>query len=176
MECQLRGGTNTPSDRPIIRLPLAPLDLALLVLGGVAVILFIVVTAAYWSRLPEKIPTHFNFAGEPDAWGSKATLLLLPGVGTALYIGMAVLSRFPHVYNYLWRITEENAARQYLYARRLVLALGAEIGWLFLYITWQTVRTAQGHASGLGPFFLIAIVAGIFATVIVYFVNAARAR
>jgi len=34
---------------------------------------------AYFT-LPEKIPTHFNFKGEPDAYGSKIVFLILPFV------------------------------------------------------------------------------------------------
>lgn len=32
----------------------------------------IVMGLLLWSRLPEQIPTHFGFHGEPDGWSSKA--------------------------------------------------------------------------------------------------------
>lgn len=27
-----------------------------------------------WSKIPDEIPTHYNFAGEADAFGSKSSL------------------------------------------------------------------------------------------------------
>ncbi len=38
-----------------------------LVLGALATAL----TVAFWSRLPEQVPTHFDAAGVADGWGSK---------------------------------------------------------------------------------------------------------
>jgi uncharacterized membrane protein len=31
-----------------------------------------------WADLPERIPIHWNFQGQPDSWGGKGTLWLLP--------------------------------------------------------------------------------------------------
>lgn len=164
------------SRQPKLKAPFAAFDLALLVLGGVGAALSIIVPLVYWGGLPEKIPTHFNIAGEPDGWGSKRTLLLLPALGVLMYALLAFMSRFPHVYNYLWKITEENAATQYRCARRLILALGAEVAWLFLYIMWGTIRVATGEAADLGVVFLVVTLAVMLGTFVIYFVNAARAR
>ena len=34
--------------------------------------------------LPEKIPAHYNFAGEIDRWGSKFETLIFPAVTIAM--------------------------------------------------------------------------------------------
>jgi uncharacterized membrane protein len=48
------------------------------------VILFIVLPFGYayylFPSLPYKIPTHFNASGEPDAWGHKSSIFLLPTI------------------------------------------------------------------------------------------------
>jgi hypothetical protein len=31
-----------------------------------------------YNKLPDTIPTHFDIAGKPDAWGAKSSLFLLP--------------------------------------------------------------------------------------------------
>ena len=31
----------------------------------------------YWPSIPDKIPMHYNFAGEIDRWGGKGELLFL---------------------------------------------------------------------------------------------------
>ena len=31
-----------------------------------------------WSSLPDKIPAHYDFAGNIDRWGKKGELLIVP--------------------------------------------------------------------------------------------------
>lgn len=40
----------------------------------------------FWSRLPDRIPGHYNGAGEIDRWADKWELLLLPVFGVLLYL------------------------------------------------------------------------------------------
>jgi uncharacterized membrane protein len=43
--------------------------------------------AIIWEKLPERVPTHFNIHGVPDAWSGKTSLIFLPaalGIGTYL--------------------------------------------------------------------------------------------
>ena len=44
-------------------------------------------------NLPDRIPIHFNFKGEPDGYGSKRILFLIPILTTLLYIGLRLLPR-----------------------------------------------------------------------------------
>ena len=45
-----------------------------------------------WNRLPEQIPTHWNFAGEVDGWSSKAFgVFFIPLLMTAIQIFTAVM-------------------------------------------------------------------------------------
>ena len=43
-------------------------------------------------RLPDRIPTHFNISGQPNAWGPPKMLWLLPVIGTGLYVLMTALA------------------------------------------------------------------------------------
>jgi len=48
--------------------------------------------ATIWNKLPERVPTHFNLAGNPDDWSGKTTLLFLPGaLGIGIYLLMLVI-------------------------------------------------------------------------------------
>ena len=58
------------------------LAVGLLALAGSALFL-----AVYWRHIPDAIPTHFDAAGQIDAWGSRSAVLLLPIVG-AVSFGM----------------------------------------------------------------------------------------
>jgi len=55
---------------------------ALLLLAAPFVVILFV-----WDRVPDRIPTHWNLAGEADGYSGKATgLLLLPLLGIATYL------------------------------------------------------------------------------------------
>lgn len=42
--------------------------------------------ALLWGRIPDRIPGHYNGAGEIDRWGSRWELFLLPVAGAILYL------------------------------------------------------------------------------------------
>lgn len=49
-------------------------------------------TGAFYARLPETIPTHWNIRGEPDAYGPRATVWLMPVLSlplSILFLGLA---------------------------------------------------------------------------------------
>lgn len=126
--------------------------------------------------LPETIPTHFGFSGEPDAWGSKTTLLILPMTGLVLYILLTVVGLVPHTYNYLWAITEKNARAQYVLAKALLGWLKVEIIWFFSYMVWKTIMISLGKAEGMGQESVLIFLVIIFGTIGIYFFRSTRAR
>jgi hypothetical protein len=46
-------------------------------------------------HLPDRIPTHFDIAGQPNGWGSPDSLWLLPAFGLLIYLTISVVERFP---------------------------------------------------------------------------------
>jgi uncharacterized membrane protein len=160
--------------RPVIRdLERSRIDVVLEILAGAGVFALIAIAAVYYPRLPDSIPTHYNFSGEPDAWGAKTGLLVTPLIGAVLYAALTVLSRFPHKFNYPWAITESNARRQYILSRRMLSAVKLVLVFSFSYITWSTIRTALGNQMGLSPFFTILQIP-ILAVIIGHYVMKAR--
>lgn len=152
----------TLPSRPRIRIPMTPIDLIMESAGWTILIILWVITLSRYELLPETIPTHFNAAGEPDSYGRKATLLILPALGTILFISMTVLNRFPHRFNYPTTITPENALRQYTIATSMIRYLKLAIVVVFLMIVVGTIRTVSGNASGLGAWFLPLFMGMIF--------------
>ena len=130
----------------------------------------------YWAILPDRIPTHYNFSGQPNSWGGKGTLIILPLVALFNFIVMAVLERFPHIYNYPVAITETNTNRQYTLARSLLGWLKFEIVWFFACLEWRTIQVALGEQNGLGPTAVFIFIAATILTVAVYFRQAYKAR
>jgi uncharacterized membrane protein len=49
-------------------------------------------TGAFYGRLPESIPTHWNIQGKPDAYGPRATVWVMPVLSiplAVLFLGLA---------------------------------------------------------------------------------------
>ena len=49
--------------------------------------------AFVWNQLPEIVPTHFGISGQPDAYGSKWTLLILSAVSIGIYFLLRFIPR-----------------------------------------------------------------------------------
>lgn len=162
--------------RPRIKLKLSSHDRVIEFLGLSFLIILIAIPLFYYNQLPESIPTHFNAAGEPDGYGGRASLFLLPATGTFMYILMTVLEFFPHIYNYPVTITPENAESQYRLATRLLRILKTVILILFSFISWMSIRSATGESEGLGKMFLPVFIILTFGVVIIYLVQASGNR
>lgn len=170
-----RSGSKKNS-KPVLDLPWTPLQVMLGIVGLVCTGLMIGILIYYWPELPEVIPTHFGASGQPDGWGSRQSLLFIAGTGAVLYLVMFVLSRFPHLYNYLVTITESNAEIQYRMASNFMIVLANVIIWLFTYMVWQSIRTALGKSEGMGPWFVPVFLFLSFGPIVVYLVASLKAR
>ena len=53
----------------------------------------LLITVAALPFLPEKIPAHYNFAGEIDRWGSKFETLIFPAVTIAMGFFMLFMAK-----------------------------------------------------------------------------------
>ncbi len=52
------------------------------------------------SPLPERVATHFDAAGNANAWGSPGGLVFFAAFAFALYLVLSLVSRFPGAFNY----------------------------------------------------------------------------
>lgn len=163
-------------DQPRLDLEPSSLQRGLTIVAWLGVGLNVAVIAHYWPLLPEQVPQHFDLQGEVDAWGARWWLLGLPVLSVVLVAGVTVLTRFPHTYNFLWPITERNAARQYELANDLMASIQATTAWIFAMVAWDICRLAVGRPSVVGPFLAPAMVALIFGATGWYFVRAYRER
>jgi uncharacterized membrane protein len=162
--------------RPKIYLPRTPLDHILEITAALGIIFAFYLIWRCWVVLPQRIPTHFNFTGQPDSWGSKGTLLILPMISLALFTVFAIIGRFPRAYNYPFAITPANAARQYGLARSLLGWMNFEIVWFFAFLEWKIIRITLGQASGLGPIVAFGLVFVTMGSLGIYIYLARKAR
>lgn len=134
--------------RPKLAIKLELLDLIIEVVGAIALITMIALPILYYNELPETIPIHFNANGEVNGWSHKSTIWILPAIGAVVYVMLVVINKSPHIFNYLVKITEENAYRQYQLASRMMRTLNASIVALFAYISYNIIQLALGNEGG----------------------------
>lgn len=155
--------------RPKIKLIPSTADKLVDLLGWIVLLAIWGWTFSHFSTLPETIPTHYNAAGEADDFGGKTSIIRLPIIATLLFIGVTVLNRYPHIFNYPTTITQDNALRLYTLATRMLRYLKLVLVTVFGGITFKTIQTASGESSGLGAWFL-PLTAGLIFIPLIYFV------
>lgn len=160
--------------RPILNLPYSQLEKGMEAISFILIVLMWVYLLNAIGNLPGRIPTHFGLTGQADAWGGKGTLMMLPAVGTMLYVLFTVLARYPHIFNYPREVTEANAPYLYRKAREMVGLLKLEEIVLFSYIEWNTIAIANRQSNGQGMLFLPVVLIVIFGSIGYYTYNMLR--
>jgi len=118
--------------------------------------------------LPPRIPIHFDIAGNPTGWGSPLGLLLLPGIATALYLLITVVSQFPGAFSFPVRVTAQNRQRLEGLALQMITFIKVELVCLFAWIQSAIIDAVRQNRFGL-PAALVPIFIGVvFATAIAH--------
>jgi uncharacterized membrane protein len=162
--------------RPVLHLPRTKAETLLEALTALGIITMLAMTVWGYFALPAIIPTHYNIWNEPNAYGSKTSLLVWPILALCLAVGLTIMTRYPHRYNYLWPITPENAPRQYVLARLVLRSLTLELVWMFCVLEWLIIQAAQSSSAGPILLVVLAFVLTLIITIILYVRAAARAR
>jgi uncharacterized membrane protein len=117
-------------------------------------------------RLPDRIPTHFDISGQPNAWGSPGFLWFLPVIGTGVYLLLTVLGsiRFRR-YNLPVRVTESNLPFIQDQTILMVAWIKSEMLCLFAYLQWSILQSARNGAFRLSPMLIPVFLVVIFSTV-----------
>ena len=100
-------------ERPKIKLELTKTDKTFEIIGWLSIIAIWILTITNYKSLPDIILIHYNGAGHVNGFGGKAYILTLPLTATILFVGLTILNRFPHFFNYPRKVTKENAKFQY---------------------------------------------------------------
>jgi uncharacterized membrane protein len=125
--------------------------------------------------LPARVPTHFNAAGSPDAWGSASMLWLLPAVAATLYLLMTWVSRHPAAFNFPVRVTPFNRQRLERIALGMIAWLKAELLGFFAFIQGTIVRAARHPDHAISPVPMPLLLVAVFLTVGIHLVAIFRA-
>ena len=127
------------------------------------------------NRLPDRIPTHFDAAGNANGWGSPAALILLPIVAIGLYFAMSITALFPGVFHYPVRATRLNMPRLQEISLSMISWLKAELSVFFAVLQWAIVRAARSGQGSLFALLVPALLVVVFSTIGWHFFSMIRA-
>lgn len=90
-----------------------------------------------YPSLPDTIPTHFNAAGQADAWGSRSSVFILIAIFVVIVAGITWLSHHPSIFNYPGVITEHNAQELYRAGEQMLVWVAAACAAIFTGIAFS---------------------------------------
>jgi uncharacterized membrane protein len=163
-------------ERPRLTITSKPIDNIIEALGIAGLLWLLGSSVYFYASLPEIIPRHFNAYGQPDGYSRKEIIWTLPVLGSLLYAGMTLLSRYPHLFNYPQRVTQKNAAELYTLGMRLNKSLRTIIACLLAYMNHSVIQTSLGNQSGLGIGFTPVVLALIFGTIAYFLYQFSKIR
>jgi uncharacterized membrane protein len=131
-------------------------------------------------KLPDRIPTHFDISGQPNAWGPPRTVWLLPIIGTGLYLLMTVLGSIQfRRYNLPVPVTEANLPYIQEQTSVMVAWIKCELLCLFAYLQWSIIQSARTSQFRLSPLLIPVFLVVVLSTVgwhLAEIIRGARAR
>jgi uncharacterized membrane protein len=129
------------------------------------------VVADFYSRLPERIATHFNEAGMANGFGAKSILWVLVGVVFLIYGVLSAVNFVPRIVSVKRPLAPEREKVVLAESMAMVGWIKAEVCWMFAYICLAMVRNGMGLQVGLGAWFLPVTLAAVFGTCGVFLVR-----
>ena len=125
----------------------------------------------HWGDLPEQIPSHYNFKGEPDAYGGTGTLIFTIVTAWILIPMMVILGKFPKYWNTGVQRTPANETAVNRIVRDLMDVMEVSMAILFAYMMIVPIL-----GTAMGKWFMPLFLAVIFGTIMVTVVRLIRNR
>jgi uncharacterized membrane protein len=129
-------------------------------LNAILIVLLFAGSAWAYPRLPERIPIHFGFSGQPDAWAGRsiASWFLLPAITAVLALMMHAMAASgasnPHLWNLpdkplFLRLPRPEQAPIIARMQRFLAMLAVVVTLLLSAIQAGIYRTSTGASQGL---------------------------
>jgi uncharacterized membrane protein len=129
------------------------------------------VVTDFYSRLPERIATHFNEAGVANGFGARSTLWVLVGIALLLYATLSAINWVPRMVSLKRPLAPERERVVLAEVMGMVGWVKAEMCWMFGYLALAMVRNGMGLQVGLGVWFLPVTLLVVLGTCVVYLVR-----
>ena len=139
---------------------------SLLCLIGVVVYLILA-----WNTIPDKIPAHYNAAGEVNRWGNKSELIVLPIISWLMFGLITLIERFPSIWNTGVRITLENRDAVYRLLKNLIAVIK-----IFVLLMFGSITVISSLSLSLPVWYILGFMALLFGTIAFFIVKLTRLR
>lgn len=111
-----------------------------------------------WDNIPDEVGIHYT-NGEPDGYGSKYVLFLLPFISLITWYSLGFAKRRPEKLNYL-NLTEQNKETQYVKGKKMMTHLQylTALSIVFMNETFLKESMGENHTT---PLMIAVILVGI---------------
>lgn len=142
------------------------LDISSIVLWLISIILIMINIA----DSPDKIPSHYNFAGNADAWSTKTFIFFMPVLGLLIWLILHYLVSNPNIDKYIHvpSLYDQPNKAQIENAKLLIYFIKFEMMALFTFLVIKDLYTALGMPFKLGVWETIIILSVIGVTIIIF--------
>lgn len=137
---------------------------------AVLVVIMWIVAIVLWSRSPETVPTHFDISGSADSYGDRATMLIVPAIGTIVSLLLLVSAYRPA--KMINMPVNVRTPRQFMIVIRMTRILAVVITLMFISITLMTAFPS----SKLPFIFLMTTFVCMIAILIYFTIKVGRAK
>lgn len=139
------------------RLPLSRREQALRAAGAIVLLAVTVRLLAGWGSLPVRLPSHYNFAGEIDAWSGRGSLGLLLAIGWGVWLLLAVTRHFPRGWSFTGLpVTDRTRPMLYSIMGEMITVLQLVIALIFAFLTAWTL-TFRPLPGWWWPVFMVSL-------------------
>jgi magnesium-transporting ATPase (P-type) len=140
--------------------------------GWFALATLVLVTVFTYFHVQDIIPVHFNAMGRPDGFGNKIMLFAVLGIACLIFFSITLSVKY--VFNPVQATAVPN--KKLNFAIRIVRFLKLIVTIGFIYIMVMTNLISDRLASGLGSFFLPAVVISLLFPVAYFFKKTLREK
>jgi uncharacterized membrane protein len=125
--------------RPNLKIKRDWLDYLLEICSILILFSIVIVVMVNYSTLQNIIPTHYNLTGAADSYGSKNTMWIYPLVAILFYVGLSIVIKYPHKFNYPITITNLNVKRVYKLGIMVIRLIKLLFLVLLFYVSLKTI-------------------------------------
>lgn len=145
------------------------LDISSIVMWLLSIILIMI----NFNELPDKIPSHYNFAGNPDAWATKTFVFMMPVLGLLIWLILHYIVRNPKLDKYIHvpSLYGQPNKAQIENAKLLIYFIKFEMMALFTFLVIKDLYTAIGVPFKLGVWETMFILSVFGLTIIIFMVR-----
>ena len=146
--------------------PITLSDRILELVSAAMAVVMLVLTGVLYSKAPDTVPTHFNFAGDADGWEGKVFYWILAGI---MLVGMAICASAAYnrkLVNLPIRLKPEVFYRQIGLISRMcrIMTIVLSFIWLAVLLSMSAsfIGLSEGVAVALIPLSAMLMIGVVF--------------